>query len=380
MIYLDNAATTLHKPEPVPQAVFDCMSQGLGNSGRGVHADSLKSSSLVFDCREKLAKLFHTSNPAQVVFAYNATEALNIAIMGSINLGDHVISTDLEHNSVLRPLYRLQKEQNVALDFIPADKQGFLDYDLLPKLIRKESKALIVNHASNVTGNVSNLKLFGKFAKEHDLLFIVDASQTAGSFDINMPELGIDVLCFTGHKGLYGPMGTGGLVVREGLELRPLKVGGSGVQSYNPEQPQEMPTHLEAGTLNAHGICGLNAALSWIEELGVEHIHEREMVLMRKFYEALCDKEEFIIYGDFTQQERAPIVSLNLRDSDSAALSDYLAEHYNIATRPGAHCAPRMHKALGTTDCGCTRFSFGYFNTPEEVDQAIAALYEISAQ
>ena len=217
----------------------------------------------------------------------------------------------------------------------------------------------------------------GKIAHDHGALLVVDASQTAGAVPIHMEEMNIDVLCFTGHKGLMAPQGTGGLCIREGIEIRPFKVGGSGVHSYEKEQPADYPTRLEAGTLNGHGIAGLSAALDYLQEVGVEAIRDHEMALMTRFYEGVRSIEGVTVYGDF-ETERTAVVTLNIRDFDSCAVSDELAEYYDIATRPGAHCAPRMHQALGTVEQGAVRFSFAWFNTTEEVDAAIAAVKELA--
>ena len=379
MIYLDNAATTLHKPQQVIDAVVDAMCS-MGNSSRGTHDQSIKASMAVFECRCKLAQLFGCPSPDRVVFTQNSTEALNIAINGLLNEGDHVISTDLEHNSVLRPLYRLESERNVSLSFVSADQYGCVDYDDFERLIQPKTKAIICTHGSNLTGNILDLKRIGEIARKHGLLFIVDASQTAGAYPINMTELGISVLCFTGHKGLMGPQGTGGLCIADGINIRPWKVGGSGVQSYSKTQPLELPTALEAGTLNGHGIAGLSAALDYIAEQGVEAIHQKEIALMKHFYDSVKDIDGVTVYGDFSTEERCAIVALNLRDYESSAVSDVLAVDYDIATRPGAHCAPRMHQALGTQEQGAVRFSFSVFNTVEEVDSAINALKALAEQ
>ena len=379
MIYLDNAATTLHKPQQVIDAVVEAMCS-MGNSSRGTHDQSIKASMAVFECRCKLAQLFGCPSPDRVVFTQNSTEALNIAINGLLNEGDHVISTDLEHNSVLRPLYRLESERNVSLSFVSADQYGCVDYGDFERLIQPNTKSIICTHGSNLTGNILDLKRIGEIARKHGLLFIVDASQTAGAYPINMTELGISVLCFTGHKGLMGPQGTGGLCIADGINIRPWKVGGSGVQSYSKTQPVELPTALEAGTLNGHGIAGLSAALDYITEQGVEAIHQKEIALMKHFYDSVKDIDGVTVYGDFSTEERCAIVALNLRDYESSAVSDVLAVDYDIATRPGAHCAPRMHQALGTQEQGAVRFSFSIFNTVEEVDSAINALKALAEQ
>lgn len=378
MIYLDNAATTLHKPPQVVKAVADAL-QSMGNSARGTHAGSMAASHTVYDTRVKLAKLFGCPRADRVAFTANVTEALNIAVNGLIGRGDHVITTDCEHNSVLRPLYRLADEQGVEVSFVPADRQGNLDYDAFERLMRPHTRAIVCTHASNLTGNLTDLARVSAVAKAHDVLLIVDAAQTAGAYPIDMTALGIDVLCFTGHKGLMGPQGTGGLCVREGLTLRHWKVGGSGVQSYSRTHPTQMPTCLEAGTLNGHGIAGLSAALDFIAEVGVDAIHDRETALMRRFYEGVKEVPGITVYGDFSC-ERMAIVTLNIGDYESGAVSDALSEEYGIATRPGAHCAPRMHQALGTVQQGAVRFSFSWFNTEQEIDAAIQAVRELAAE
>lgn len=378
MIYLDNAATTLHKPPQVVKAVADAL-QSMGNSARGTHAGSMAASHTVYDTRVKLAKLFGCPRADRVAFTANITEALNIAVNGLIGRGDHVITTDCEHNSVLRPLYRLADEQGVEVSFVPADRQGNLDYDTFERLMRPHTRAIVCTHASNLTGNLTDLARVSAVAKAHDVLLIVDAAQTAGAYPIDMTALGIDVLCFTGHKGLMGPQGTGGLCVREGLTLRHWKVGGSGVQSYSRTHPTQMPTCLEAGTLNGHGIAGLSAALDFIAEVGVDAIHDRETALMRRFYEGVKEVPGITVYGDFSRQRMA-IVTLNIGDYESGAVSDALSEEYGIATRPGAHCAPRMHQALGTEQQGAVRFSFSWFNTEQEIDAAIQAVRELAAE
>ena len=378
MIYLDNAATTLHKPPQVVKAVADAL-QSMGNSARGTHAGSMAASHTVYDTRVKLAKLFGCPRADRVAFTANVTEALNIAVNGLIGRGDHVITTDCEHNSVLRPLYRLADEQGVEVSFVPADRQGNLDYDAFEALMQPHTRAIVCTHASNLTGNLTDLARVSAVAKAHDVLLIVDAAQTAGAYPIDMTALGIDVLCFTGHKGLMGPQGTGGLCVREGLTLRHWKVGGSGVQSYSRTHPTQMPTCLEAGTLNGHGIAGLSAALDFIAEVGVDAIHDRETALMHRFYEGVKEVPGITVYGDFSRQRMA-IVTLNIGDYESGAVSDALSEEYGIATRPGAHCAPRMHQALGTVQQGAVRFSFSWFNTEQEIDAAIQAVRELAAE
>ena len=376
MIYLDNAATTLHKPPQVMDAVVRAMT-AMGNAARGAHGGALEAARTVYNTRVKLARLFGCPRPDHVIFTANSTEALNIAISGLIRPGDHVITTDCEHNSVLRPLYRLE-EGGAALDVVPADRLGRVAYEDLEALLRPDTRAVVCTHASNLTGNVLDIARIGEMARRRGALLIVDASQTAGALPIDMETMGIDVLCFTGHKGLMGPEGTGGLCVRPGVEIEPWKVGGSGVHSYDRRQPREYPTRLEAGTLNGHGIAGLSAALDFLQEVGLEAIEAKERALMDRFYQAVSAMDGVTVYGDFSQARRSAIVALNIRDYDSAAVSDELSETYGVATRPGAHCAPRMHRALGTTDRGAVRFSFSWFNTQEEVDEAIRAVGQLA--
>ena len=378
MIYLDNAATTRPKPPGVAEAVTAAM-LSYGNSGRGTHPEALAAARTVYGLREKLAALFGCKRPDHVCFTPNSTMALNIAIAGLLGPGDHVISTDLEHNSVLRPLYRLRR-QGAAVDFVPADGNGQLDYSAFEKLLRPNTRAVVCTHASNLTGDLVEIGRVGEFCRAHGLLFILDASQTAGVFPINMEKQHIDVVCFTGHKSLLGPQGTGGLCVREGVEIRPFAVGGTGVQSFSETQPAEYPTRLEAGTLNSHGLAGLGAALDFLEQTGLDAIRAHETALARRFYEKVRILPGVRVYGDWTAAEHAPIVALNIADVDSSAVSDELAERFGIATRPGAHCAPRLHRALGTEDQGAVRFSWSYFNTEAETDGAAEAVRVLASE
>ena len=383
MIYLDNGATTLRKPECVKEALLEAMAS-MGNSGRGVHDASLYAGRIIYRVRESLAELLGAAAPEQVVFTANGTESLNLVLGGLFGPGDHVITTVCEHNSVLRPLYRLQ---GVELSVLPVKAEageerqaGILAYDELESLLRPNTKALIITHASNLTGNITDLERAAAFTKKHSLLLIVDAAQTAGTVPMDMERMEIDVLCFTGHKGLYGPQGTGGVCVRPGLSIRPLKVGGSGIHSFDREHPSEMPAALEAGTLNGHGIAGLGAAARWLLETGVEQIRAREQALLRRFVDGVKEVEGVTLYGNPDLDRRTGIQSLNIRDYDSARVADWLYEDYGIAVRGGAHCAPLMHEALGTREQGAVRFSFSYFNTEAEADEAAAAVRELAEE
>lgn len=376
MIYLDNAATTLRKPPCVAEAVVNAM-RTMGNSGRSAHGGSLTASRTIYAAREAIAALFGCERADHVCFTANSTEALNIAISGLFLPGDHILSTDLEHNSVLRPLYR-EIERGVSVSFLPADRQGRIEYADFDRLLQKNTKAVVCTAGSNLTGNLLDLNRIGAFCTAHGLLFVVDASQTAGVFPLDMRAQQISVLCFTGHKSLMGPQGTGGLCVAAGVEIRPWCVGGTGVQTFLPSQPPQYPTRLEAGTRNGHGIAGLLAAVEFIRKTGMEQIRRHELSLARRFYEGVKDADGVTVYGDFAGWDRAPVVALNIRGEESSQIADALAEEYDIAVRAGAHCAPRMHEALGTTGQGVVRFSFGYYNTEEETDAAIAAVQELA--
>ncbi len=378
MIYLDNAATTLRKPECVVEAVTRALCS-MGNPGRSAHDGALSASRTVFEARLALAELFGAESPDRIAFTANATEALNIAIKGILNPGDHVITTALEHNSVLRPLYEME-DKGVELTILPADRQGRLKEADFEAAIRTNTRAIVCTHGSNLTGNLVDIGRVGQIARRHGLLLVADASQTAGVFPIDVQKMQIDILCFTGHKSLLGPQGTGGLYVREGVEVRPLLSGGSGVQTYLRRHPPQMPTALEAGTLNAHGIAGLLAAVRYLQAAGLDAIRERELDLMERFYRQVSAIPGVTVYGDFSRRMRCPIVALNIRDYDSGEVSDALSSQYGIATRPGAHCAPRMHQALGTVEQGAVRFSFSHYNTEKEIETAVSALRELAQE
>lgn len=378
MIYLDNAATTMHKPQTVIDAVTQAMCS-LGNAGRGATSGALDAARTIHTCRAKLARLFGCPRADHVCFTPNSTAALNTVINGVVHPGDRVVTTVLEHNSVLRPLNRLATEQGVTVEHAGCDASGVLDYDELERLVTPGTRAVVVTHASNVTGNAVDIARVAAIAHAAGALVIVDASQSAGAMYVDMQAMDLDVVCFTGHKGLMGPQGTGGLAVAEGVDVAPWAIGGTGVHSFDALQPLEWPTRLEAGTLNGHGIAGLSAGLDFIEaQGGVEAIAAHERALAERFLAGVREIPGIALYGAFDQPARSAIVSLNVGDIDSAEISDALMQGWGIATRPGAHCAPLMHRALGTERQGIVRFSFGYFNTAEEVDTAIDALRDLA--
>lgn len=376
MIYFDNAATSLVKPKETIEAVVEAMTT-MGNAGRGLNTASVKSGMVIYDTRVALAKLFNAESENRIAFTMNSTESLNIAIKGTLNKGDHVITTVSEHNSVLRPLYEMI-EKGVEVTYISVDKNGMIDLNDFEKNVKQNTKALICMHASNLTGNVFDIEKIGAIAKKYNLMLIVDASQTAGVFDIDVQKMNIDILCFTGHKSLLGPQGTGGIYVKTNVDVKVFKSGGSGVHTYSKVHPEQMPTHLEAGTLNSHGIAGLGASLKYLEKTGIENIRKKEYDLMMKFYNGVKDVESVKIYGDFSLKERAPIVSLNIGDWSSTKIGDYLYNEFDISVRAGSHCVPLLHEALGTKEQGQVRFSFSHFNTEEEIDKGIKAIKEIA--
>lgn len=381
MIYLDNAATSFHKPDCVIEAVVEAMHQA-GNSGRGSSGEAMEASHLIFDTRCRIAEMFEAEGPECVAFTSNATEALNTALFGTLHPEKgkvHAICTEMDHNSVLRPLYALEKK-GMGLKILSADRRGCIDLADMEASIRPETKAIVCTHASNLTGNRNDIRQIGKIAAKHGTLFILDASQTAGVFSISMKKDHIDILCFSGHKGLMGPQGTGAICVRPGVRVEPLKVGGSGILTFSKEHPKDMPDALEAGTLNCHGIAGLRAALGWIRETGMDEIRKREQMLMWRFYDQIKDIPGVTVYGDFSRKDRSPVVALNISGADSGEVGMILSEDYGISVRSGGHCAPLMHKALGTEKTGAVRFSFSYFNTEEETDEAARAVKEIALE
>lgn len=378
MIYLDAAATSFLKPPCVAQAVVEAM-ETVGSPGRGAHPLTLSASRTVWACREAVAQLLGVSDPARVCFTNNSTTALNTAICGLFGPGDHVITTALEHNSVLRPLYRLA-ERGLELTILPADEQGMICYEELPRALRPNTRGVVCNHASNVTGNVVDVEKIGAFCRERDLYFVVDASQSAGVLEVNQQTMGASVVCFTGHKGLLGPQGTGGLCVAPGVTLRPLVVGGSGVHSYDHRHPAQLPEGLEAGTLNAHGLAGLLAGVGYILEHGRETLYRQEMELAKSFIQGVRDIPGVTLYGDVDAPQRTAVVSFNLGEEDAGEVADVLAEEFGICTRAGAHCAPLIHEALGTSQRGAVRVSFSHRNTPQDVAQAIEAVKQLACR
>ncbi|HPX31199.1 MAG TPA: aminotransferase class V-fold PLP-dependent enzyme [Smithella sp.] len=379
IIYFDNAATSWPKPPEVSAAMQKFMKKIGANPGRSGHRLSVEAARIIFNTREKLAQLFNIDDPLRIVVTKNATEGLNIAVSGLLKSGDHVITSSMEHNSVMRPL-RAKLHRGVELTVIPCDRKGLIDPAHVNGAVKKNTRAIFMTHASNVTGTIMPVADIGRIARECNLVFCVDAAQTAGSYPIDVVKMNIDLLAFTGHKSLFGPSGTGGIYIREGLEnkIEPLCVGGTGSRSEVEEQPDFMPDRYEAGTPNTVGIAGLQAGVDFVLSKGVSEIKNKEDSLVKMFMDGVRDVPGIMIYGKTNAQERTPVVSFNIEGMDPAAVALELDDRFNIMARSGIHCAPSAHKTIGTYPQGTVRFSFSYFNTQEQIAKAIDAIRKIS--
>lgn len=375
--YFDNSATSHPKPEIVRKKINEAVLEFNGNPGRSGYKKAIKIDREIYNTRVKIAEFFNIKNPLQIAFTSNASESLNFAIKGAGLHDCHIITSVLEHNSVLRPLHFLEDEKNVSLSFAEPKENQEEFIKNISSLIREDTKAVVINHISNVTGYIADIEKIGKLCREKNLLFIVDASQSVGFAHIDVEKQNINILCFTGHKSLFGIQGTGGIYVEEGIKLNPLLEGGTGSFSKLPRQPESMPELLECGTLNTPGILSMGAGIDFINSVGLDKMREHEIKLTKLFIEKISDLKNVIIYGE-KNIERGPVVSININGVPSSDLSAVLDEEYNICTRSGFHCAPLAHKYLGTYDYGCVRFSFGYFNTEEEILYAANAVKEIS--
>ena len=370
------------KPECVAAAVYEYMTGNGSNINRGCYENAYDTEDIVLETRELLCELFDGPDCKNVIFTKNVTESLNIVLKGFLKPGDHILTSSMEHNAVMRPLRQLENE-GVSFDRIPCDKEGTLLIEEMESLLKKNTKAVVMMHASNVCGTLLPLKEAGAFCKEHGLKFIVDCAQSAGVFPISMREMHIDALCFTGHKGLYGPQGIGGFILQEEMieQITPLLSGGTGSISHTEKIPKFMPDRFEPGTMNLPGIFGLHAALEWLAETGMENIHYKEKTLtelfLKKIKELDISEEKISIIGKENVDERTAVVSIQTPERDVSEVAYLLDKNYGIMTRVGLHCAPSAHKTLGTYPAGTIRFSFGYFNTEEEVLLAVKALEEI---
>lgn len=375
MIYLDNAATTMHKPQAVIDAVCGAMTS-FGGPGRGSHQAALDASMAVFEARQAVSDLLDAWGAGSVPFALNATMALNIAIEGLLPAGGIAVTTAASHNSVLRPLNRARDERGCQVRVAAILPDGSLDWESYERALVGAS-LVVVTHASNVTGDVYDIERMAASAHKAGALFVLDAAQTAGAWAFSASGIGADVVCFTGHKSLYGPQGTGGLCVRPGLDITPLVEGGSGVHSFDERHPRFMPEALEAGTDNAHGLAGLAAGCCWLAERGVADVQAYIEGLVTRFLEGVSDIDGVKVLGGGSGR-RCGIVAVNVGDADSGEIADRLAQGWGVCVRPGAHCAPLMHAALGTQQQGVVRFSFGAMNSQRDCDDALSALRDIA--
>lgn len=377
--YFDNSATSNPKPKAVLEKVQEALIYFNGNPGRSGYKKAVEIDRAIYNVRVKIAEFFNIKDPLKIAFTSNASESLNFAVKGAGLSDCHIISSVLEHNSVLRPLHYLRDEKNVSLSFVSPHKDSEDFLKEIKSLINEKTKAVVLNHISNVTGYITDIEAVGKLCREKNLLFIVDASQSAGFLKIDVEKFNIDILCFTGHKSLFGIQGTGGIYVREGISLNPLLEGGTGSFSKLPRQPKRMPELLECGTLNTPGILSLGAGIDFINSVGLENIKNHEYALTKRFIDKISEIKNITIYG-YKDIFRGAVVSLNIKNISSSDLSAVLDEEFNICTRSGFHCAPLAHKFYDTYETGMVRFSFGYFNTAEEIDYAAEALKEICSE
>jgi cysteine desulfurase family protein len=381
ILYFDNAATSWPKPEATIRTVEACLRETGGSPGRSGHSMSIDAGRVIFNAREAIAVLLGIDDPLRIVLTKNATEALNIAVVGLLKSGDHVITSSMEHNSVMRPL-RAMEANGVELTVLPCSTAGELDPGIIVPAIKKNTKAIFLTHASNVSGTIIPVADIGRIAREHGIVFCVDAAQTAGALPIDIGAMDIDLLAFTGHKSLFGPQGTGGLYVRRGLEqfISPLMRGGTGSRSGYEEQPDFMPDKFESGTPNTAGYVGLTAGIDFILSQGLNIINDREKRLTELFLQGIGVVDGVTIYGLKDASRRIAVVSFNIRGIDPAKAALELDERFGIMSRSGLHCAPSAHRTIGTFPTGTIRFSFGWFNTEKEINQAVEAIRVLANQ
>lgn len=379
LLYLDNSATSWPKPKEVLESIRKAIEQYGANPGRSGHKLAIEAARIIYETREALAELFGLEDPERVILTKNVTEALNLVLYGFLKPGDHVITSSMEHNSVMRPLRDLEKK-GVEVTQIRASEKGEIDPQDVLKSIRKNTKLIVLVHLSNVTGTIMPVEEVLKIGKDHGIPLLLDAAQSAGTIPLNLKELPVDLLAFTGHKGLFGPQGTGGLIINtEGLEekIEPLMRGGTGSKSEEEEQPEFLPDKYESGTPNTPGIAGLGEGVRFILKEGIERIREKKEKLTLKLIEGLKEIKGVKLYGPLDPKKQIGIVSFNLEGKSPSEVSHLLDEKYNILSRPGLHCAPSAHKSIGTFPFGTVRFSVGYFNTEEEIEYAIRAVRDL---
>jgi len=379
-IYVDNAATTFPKPEKVYEAIDYFNRHAGGNPGRGSNKAALQAGSLLLECRDALAELFNIRDSSRIAFTINITDAINTAVKGILKPGDHVISSSMEHNAIARPLYVMNRERGVEWTVVPCAGDGSLDPEDVRKAIRPNTRMIAMLHASNLTGTIMPAEEIGKIAREYEVIFVLDTAQSAGVLPINVDEQCIDILTFTGHKGLLGPQGTGGIYIRPGLDINPLKQGGTGSLSEYLEHPQFMPDLLESGTHNTPGIAGLLAGVNYIMDRGLTDIHRHEQGLTEMLFNGLKEIPDVSVYGPSDSNNRTAVVAFNIDEMDCGEVSVNLDYKYGIVTRSGLHCAPLAHRTLGTFESGSCRISPGIFNTSEDIEIILRAVHEIAVQ
>lgn len=377
--YFDYGATSLKKPESVSKKVYEILSSNLyANPSRGSYQEANNAFLEIYKARKAVADFFGLSDEKYVIFTNNSTEALNIAIKGLVSSGQHIITSKMEHNSVLRPIYQLEKEKNITYSLVDSDENGVIKYDDIESHIKENTKLLVVTQASNVTGNIVDIKKISEICKKHQILLVVDGSQAAGVLDTNIELLGIDIYCLTGHKSMFASQGVGALLIaNKDLDINRYNVGGSGIKTFEKEQPAEYPMRLEAGTHNTPAIASLRMGIAYIQEKGINNLYNKQINFAQKFYNALKHIENIKFYGDFSKEKLA-VVSLNFENVSSSDLAETLAQDYNIAVRAGTHCAPLMHQHFGTENQGMVRFSFSSMNEASEIDYAINVIKEIA--
>lgn len=379
-IYLDNAATSFPKPAQVYEAVLDAMRRVGASAGRGTYRLALEADRIVFEARLALARLFNIADPARLVFTANATEALNLALKGLLRPGDHVVTSSVEHNAVWRPLKVLERTRGVRVTTVPCRQDGSMEVADLARALEDDTRLVVLTHASNVVGTLLPVPEVGRLTKSRGILLLVDAAQTAGVCPIDVEAMGIDLLAFTGHKGLLGPMGTGGLYVREGVTLAPLKEGGTGSESLLEEQPATLPDRYEAGTMNVPGLAGLKAGVEFLLAEGVDRVRNREKELTAYALAELARIEGITIYGPQDPERQVGVISFNLAGLGAEQVAFLLDSAYDIQVRSGLHCAPQAHRTIGTINTGTVRVGLGYFNSERDIDALVAALTAIAAE
>ena len=373
-IYLDNAATSFPKPKEVATAVYDFMVNNGTSSGRGSYKKAMQSDYIVYECRKLIGKLFNFDNPKKVVFTSNVTDSLNIAIRGILKENDHVITSSLEHNAVWRCLKTLERDINIKIDTVECSKDGITNPQDIKKYIKKDTALIVFTQASNVLGTIQPIREIGAIARDHNIPFLVDSAQSAGAMKIDVKEDNIDILAFTGHKSLLGPMGTGGLIINTDIDIKPLKAGGTGGDSAYEYQPDYYPNHLETGTSNVSGIAGLREAIKFLNKEGIENIHNKEKELTKYALEKLETVKDIEIYGPKDCEKMLSVISFNIKDKRPEDVGSILDQKYDIMLRAGLHCAPTAHSVIGTKERGTLRIGLGYFNEKEDIDKLVEAL------